>query len=601
MGHDARVDRGGRLEAITYRIEFDLTVRAHGARVRTELSFGWNEPGTGTLVDLDLASAVRVTLNGRHLPTDAADGRQVELDDLAAENVLTVVSELDYSVGGHGVCSVTGHGDRYVYLSLGPSTAAPVLPCFFRAGPTAVDLRVRAPAGWSVTSHTAPITRPRPGSAGEWHFLVSLPLDARMLAFAAGPWAEVHGPARSSRPRVVSTLFGPRGSADLLRASSIPDDLPRVLDHLERLLGIPYPYGQADCVVIPDYGSQGTLNCGLWLLHERVLQASADAGWRRYVLWVLAHEAAHAWFGGLVLEGEPQDLWLLEGIATYLCHRALAVLLPASAPWAAFHLLEEREAHEADETSDHPVANWTADAPTRSAPPSLIYAKPAAVIRHLGALIGVRAVDAGLRSFVTRHANTAPTTTDVIRCWEAAAGRDLQEWANDWLMTPGVNTLELVLETSPQDIVRTATIVQSPGNGGRLRTHRLLVQAFDRTPDGQLARRSPVDVTVVGQATPLRPLMGSPAPALVVLNAPATTYAKVRLDERSRAALATSLSDLDADARAACWVAGLEMVADDLIPPSEIQEWFARHRLADTDPQILRELARATTAADRRE
>jgi len=120
----------------------------------------------------------------------------------------------------------------------------------------------------------------------------------------------------------------------------------------------------------------------------------------------------------------------------------------------AFHLLEEREAHEADETSDHAVANWTADAPTRSAPPSLIYAKPAAVVRHLESVIGPGAVDRGLRTFLTRHSHRAPTTSDLIRCWEAAAGTDLQEWSDEWLMSAGVNTLELVLQTSPDGVVR---------------------------------------------------------------------------------------------------------------------------------------------------
>ena len=575
---------------IRYRVDFDLTARDDGVRCCTEVRFGWQEPGTATVVDLDVASATRVTLNGRDLPRPATQAREIELPELQTENVLTVVSELDYSSGGHGLCSVTCEGDRYVYLSLGPSTGAPVIPCLLRAGPTAFDLRVVAPAGWSVTSHTAAVARPAPDSAGEWRFLVSLPMDARVLTFAAGPWAVAHGSASSVRPRPsVSTLYGPRSAAEMVRASSVPDDLVRVLEYFERILGVAYPYDQADCVVVPDYGSQGTVNCGFWLLNEWVLQASVDDAWRRYVLWVLAHEAAHAWFGGLVFEGEPQDLWLLEGIATYLCHRALAELVPERAPWAAFHLLEEGEAHDADDAASSPVADWTSDAAPRSIPPSLIYAKPAAVIRHLESVITTAAVDAGLRSFLKRHSNTAPTTSDLIRGWEAAARRDLHEWTTEWLMTAGVNTLELVLETSPDGTVKGAEIVQSAGIGGRFRTHHVPVRAFDGTPSG-LAPRPPIQVTVSGPAAPVHPLVGSPAPALVVLNAPATTYAKVRLDERSRATLARSLGDLDPEIRAACWVAGREMVKDGLMPSAELRQWVARHRQAETDPQILRQL-----------
>ena len=240
------------------------------------------------------------------------------------------------------------------------------------------------------------------------------------------------------------------------------------------------------------------------------------------------------------------------------------------------------------------MASWPSDSAPRSIPPPLVYAKPAAVVRHLESAIGRGAVDAGLRTLLTRHSNRAPTTRDLIRCWESAAGRDLREWTDEWLMTAGVNTLELVLETSPDGIVRRAEVIQSVGPGGRLRTHHLQVRAFDGGPT-RVAARPPVPLTVVGEATPVRALVGSPAPSLAVLNAPATTYAKVRLDERSRATLATSLGGLDADIRAACWVAGREMAEDDLIAPAEIRQWVARHRHAETDPQVLRQLDALTS------
>jgi hypothetical protein len=53
---------------IRYRVAFDLTARADGVRCCTEVRFGGQEPGTATVVDLDVSTATQVTLNGRHLP-----------------------------------------------------------------------------------------------------------------------------------------------------------------------------------------------------------------------------------------------------------------------------------------------------------------------------------------------------------------------------------------------------------------------------------------------------------------------------------------------------------------------------------------------------
>jgi hypothetical protein len=96
----------------------------------------------------------------------------------------------------------------------------------------------------------------------------------------------------------------------------------------------------------------------------------------------------------------------------------------------------------------------------------------------------------------------------------------------------------------------------------------------------------------------VRRLVGAPAPALVVLNTPARTYAKVRLSARSRATLSTSLGDLAPDIRAACWVSGRGMVRDDLMPPAELQQWVARHRDAETDPLILQRLDTLASEGD---
>jgi hypothetical protein len=53
------------------------------------------------------------------------------------------------------------------------------------------------------------------------------------------------------------------------------------------------------------------------------------------VATVIAHELAHAWFGGLVDMPRPEDRWLVEALTTYVSRAALTELLPGTAAWTA--------------------------------------------------------------------------------------------------------------------------------------------------------------------------------------------------------------------------------------------------------------------------
>ena len=158
----------------------------------------------------------------------------------------------------------------------------------------------------------------------------------------------------------------------------------------------------------------------------------------------------------------------------------------------------------------------------------------------------------------------------------------------------GVNTLELEIATT-MGVVEACIVrqgVSSPGE--RLRSHHVTITAYDRLPTGLVAR-PPINIGVSGAKTLVDDFIGLAAPDLVILNAPAKSYVKVRLDERSRATLAECLGDLDPDARAVCWVAAWEMVKDGLIPAGELDAWIDAHAGGERDGQV-RELLAAVRA-----
>ena len=547
---DAEVRSGGvrrrdLLSDVSYAIDLDLTSNRSRAVVRFECA----APGSSSHIDLAVHAVEAVSLNGLSLPLSAWRDGRLELDGLESSNVIEVNARVSSSDEGTGLVSfVDDGGERFVYTRGRTEGVTRWAPCFLDV-PGTWDLRLVLPDGWTALSHSPPASPP---AEGLWRFLPPYPL-AYGPNFAAGPWSRVEGPDEVvlwSRPSV----------ADQLVHSSVGEHVASAIAIHEAVLGVAYPFQCRDCVFIPDYGSQAGNSGGFILFHERVLQASLSEERTPYVKWVTAHETAHSWFGDLVGFAGEEHRWTAEGIATYLCHRA-------NGSWPRFHVLEEMEAHGDDQDA--------------SEAPSLIYAKPAALVRHLESLIGVEAVEAGLTAWLRRHAGGSATGEDLIAEWSESAGMNLWDWAQEWLLIPGLNTLAF---DRAEGVIRQT--------GTPLRTHHLTVQAFDEA----LTPLEPVDLVVSESTTEIRYDAVRDA-ALVVLNSPARTYAKVRLDPRSRTGRASCLGSLDEATRAACWVAGVEMVADGLMPASELRGWIDAFVSVESDPQVRELLVRQAAGA----
>src|SRR4029453_3255622 len=71
----------------------------------------------------------------------------------------------------------------------------------------------------------------------------------------------------------------------------------------------------------------------------------------------------------------------------------------------------------------------------------ITYAKGASALRQLVAWVGEKDFFAGLRAYFTKHAYGNTELTDLLTELEAASGRELGAWAEEWLQTSGVNTL----------------------------------------------------------------------------------------------------------------------------------------------------------------
>jgi len=396
-------DRSTLLDVTSYQLTLDLTHGAERFSTRTEVSFRCGQPGATAYADLYARIIRRATLNGADLGVAgmACDGR-LDLPRLAGTNVLMVEAEFDYAADAAGLHYVTGPdaGCAFVYSTGSATGAARMYCCLDEPGLRApFTVSVQAPARWSCLGNAPVLGRPADGEAGLWRFAPTPAIPPWLASFCAGCWSGSALSCERDQGDPLPVTVQVAGSAGArLDHGYLAELLQRPLRYYERSLGVRYPYGTCDLVFGPLSPALAYSASGLIIVQDQVLAEEPDA---LFMPMVLAHELAHAWFGGLVTLHRA-DAWLDEALTTYISRAAVAHTVPGAAPW---------------------------DAAVAAARPDASYARNAAAVRHLDDVIGPQAVLAGLGAWLRRHAHGEATKDDLVRCWSQASDQDLRGWA----------------------------------------------------------------------------------------------------------------------------------------------------------------------------
>ncbi len=145
---------------------------------------------------------------------------------------------------------------------------------------------------------------------------------------------------------------------------------------------------------------------------------------------IIAHEAAHQWFGDAISPYTWADIWLNEGFATYLTE-----------VWryddVGPELLGQRM-----ESLRYSVLAGGRDAPVgRPIPNDFFgtntYQKGAWVLHMLRAQVGDEAFWSGIRQYYADHTFGNVKSADLQAALEAASGQDLSTFFSQWVYRPG--------------------------------------------------------------------------------------------------------------------------------------------------------------------
>ncbi|MEU7042898.1 aminopeptidase N [Streptomyces varsoviensis] len=596
----------------SYEIDLDLSGAQEGGtyRSQTVVRFDAAEAGAESFIDLVAPSVREVVLNGAALdPAEVfADSRIALPGLLAGRNELKVVADCAYTNTGEGLHRFVDPVDQqaYLYTQFEVPDARRVFASFEQPDLKATfQFTVVAPEGWTVISNS-----PTPEPAGNvWRFEPTPRISSYITALIAGPYHSVHSSWEGNGRSVPLGIYCRPSLAEYLDADAIFEVTRQGFDWFQEKFDYAYPFAKYDQLFVPEFNAGAMENAGAVTIRDQYVFRSrtTDAAYERRAETIL-HELAHMWFGDLVTMEWWNDLWLNESFATYTSVACQAYAPGSRWPhsWTTFANSEKTWAYRQDQLpSTHPIMAEIRDLDDVLVNfDGITYAKGASVLKQLVAYVGMDEFFRGVQAYFKRHAFSNTRLADLLGALEETSGRDLKTWSKAWLETAGINVLRPVIDVDIAGTITSFAVKQEApalpaGAKGvsTLRPHRIAIGCYD-LQDGKLVRTDRVELDVDGELTAVEALVGKARPAVVLLNDDDLSYAKVRLDTDSLAAVTRHLGDFtESLPRALSWASAWDMTRDGELATRDYLDLVLSNIAKETDIGVVQSLHRQVKLA----
>jgi aminopeptidase N len=290
------------------------------------------------------------------------------------------------------------------------------------------------------------------GAQKVWHWVQDRPASTYLYSIVAGPFTVLEDNWRGVPvdywvyPDTVEAAWRTFG------------ETPGMIELYSRLL-VPYPWAKYDQSAIPDFTYGGMENVSATTQTDQALHGAGDEP-QNEGRGLVAHELAHQWFGDLTTTADWADVWLNEGMATYM----ESVQNEKTRGWEAGQyswIQQQEEAMAADRNQQRPLVwgEYQGTDPITLFFSGHVYPKGAQLAHQLRRLLGDSVFWAGLRRFLTDNAYKPVTTADYAVAFERTCNCDLDwffdqwaygigyprvHWSRHW--AEGLKTLHLMVE-----------------------------------------------------------------------------------------------------------------------------------------------------------
>jgi len=267
-----------------------------------------------------------------------------------------------------------------------------------------------------------------------FHWVQEKPHSTYLFVLVAGPYVQVIDPG-GKLP--VSYWVYPKDAADARRVFG---KTRTILDFLSRELGYEYPWPKYDQIAIPDFGG-GAESTNATVISDGTLHdPKGDKDFSSD--WLIAHEAAHQWWGDLVTMRDWSHTWLNEGFATYYEYLYMRHLQGVDEGALNLHAKKQTYLNEARTKYARPIVfdrwNWPNDNFDRHT-----YQKGGVVLSMLRSVMGDEPFRRSITHFLRKHAYDSVDTHDFQIAIREASGQVLDWFFEQWIFQAGHPVLEV--------------------------------------------------------------------------------------------------------------------------------------------------------------
>jgi aminopeptidase N len=329
-------------------------------------------------------------------------------------------------------------------------------PCFdFPSEKQTTSATVVVPKGTFALANGELVERRDDGENTIFRYRQDVPHSTYLITMVAGPFVEAsQGEAGHNRvPVFYYVLPGREDEGERSFGKT-----PQMIELFERKLGVAYPYARYSQIAVSDFIFGGMENTSATTqtdrtLHDEIaaLDFSSDP--------LVSHELAHQWFGDLLTCRDWAHAWLNEGFATYM--EAVWRETDLGADEYLYDIFECVKAylHEESQRYSRPIVCNVFRDPIEIFDRHL-YQKGGAVLHMLRGELGEERFWRSIARYVSDNAQRSVETIDLIRAIEAATGRNMRRFFNQWIFREGHPKLQISVAWDSERRTATVTVEQ---------------------------------------------------------------------------------------------------------------------------------------------
>jgi len=323
---------------------------------------------------------------------------------------------------------------------------------------------------------------PAKGGKRVFHWMMDRPHSIYLISLCVGRYDEV----KLEWDGIPILYYAEKGRAeDAKRGFRVT---PEVIKFFSEYTGVRYPYAKYAQVGAADYfggmeHTTTTTQTDAALIDER---AAIDVDFDGLV----AHEAAHQWFGDLVTCREWSHAWLNESFATYFevlfqeHHKGLAEARYELWGYSGDYFNELNQYSRPTVTKQWRESFQLFD--------RHLYQRGACVLHFVRNLMGEGAWRRALTLYLDRHGDGCAETRDLVESFRAASGRNLEKYVEEWILRAGHPTVTAAYSWDPKAKEVTLRLAQKQALSDAKSAYSFPVDVRFVTPKGSFNFREEV-------------------------------------------------------------------------------------------------------------